>query len=112
MTVGDGMMVATYSYLPRVISSVATGVIALMTDPSKLNGMYSATVSAGHFLDPDTAAPMAVAFAGRVDLFIIWQTILLAIGLSVAGKISRGQAYAAAALVWVIGALPGLMQGR
>jgi hypothetical protein len=111
MTVGDGMMVATYAFLPRVISSVATGVIALMTDPSNMKGMYSATVSAGHFLDPDTASHMAVAFAGRVDLFIIWQTILLAIGLSVAGKIPRSQAYIAAALVWVIGALPGLAGG-
>jgi hypothetical protein len=112
MTVGDGMMVATYAFLPRVLSSITTGVIALMMDPSKMNGMFSATVSAGRFLDPDTANPMLVAFSGRVDLFIIWQTILLAIGLSVAGKIPRNQAYAAAALVWIVGALPGLLGAR
>jgi hypothetical protein len=43
---------------------------------------------------------------GRLDVFTLWVTVLIAIGLAVTGKISRGKAAVAAAIVWVIGALP------
>jgi hypothetical protein len=41
-----------------------------------------------------------------VDLFVIWQTILIGIGLSVVGKVSRGQAFGMAALIWLLGSMP------
>jgi hypothetical protein len=47
-----------------------------------------------------------IALASRVDLFTIWVTVLLAIGLHVVGKVSRQQAAIAAAITWVVGALP------
>ena len=36
----------------------------------------------------------------------IWVTVLLAIGLYVVGKVSKQQAAIAAAITWVVGALP------
>ena len=51
-----------------------------------------------------------LALFGRVDVFTIWITILLAIGLSATGGISRSRAAMAAALVWLAGALPALSQ--
>jgi len=45
---------------------------------------------------------------GRIDVFTIWVTVLVAIGLAVTGKISRGKAAIAAAIVWLVGALPTL----
>jgi hypothetical protein len=53
---------------------------------------------------------MMLAVLGRVDVFTIWITILLGIGLSVTGKIPRSKAMIAAALVWAIGALPAVLQ--
>jgi hypothetical protein len=44
-----------------------------------------------------------------VDVFTIWETVLLAIGLEVTGKVSKSNAYLAAAIVWFIGALPALL---
>jgi hypothetical protein len=41
-------------------------------------------------------------------VFTIWVTVLLAIGLYVVGKLSKQQAAIAAAIVWVIGALPAV----
>jgi hypothetical protein len=51
-----------------------------------------------------------LALLGRIDVFTIWVTILLAIGLSVTGKIPRSRAAIAAAVVWLVGALPSLLQ--
>jgi len=49
-----------------------------------------------------------LALASRVDPFVIWITVLLAIGLHVIGKIPKQQAYIAAAITWVVGALPAV----
>jgi hypothetical protein len=102
-TLGNAMMVATYAWCPRVLAFVAAVVIALVMDPSKLNSMFSATLSVGHFFDPDATARPLLMLLGRIDVFIIWQTALLGIGLAVTGKIPRAQGYLAAAFVWLIG---------
>ena len=78
-------------------------------DPAALTGRFQLSLGLGRFLDPDSASPILLALLGRVDLFSIWVTVLLAIGLSVTGRIPRSRAAMAAALVWVLGGLPQLM---
>ncbi len=107
-TFGAALMVTTYSYIAKVIEAIAGGVQGLLMDPASLNGRYSISLGIGRFLDPDTANPLVLALVGRIDVFTIWLTILLAIGLSVTGKIPRQRAAIAAVLVWFLGALPGL----
>jgi VanZ family protein len=50
-----------------------------------------------------------IALLGRIDLFTIWVTVLLAIGLAVVARIPRSRAAIAAVVVWVIGTLPALL---
>jgi hypothetical protein len=102
-------MVAAYAFVPRIVESVVNGVQGLLLDPSALNGRFKLSLGVGRFLDPDTTSPLLLAILGRVDLFTIWVTVLLAIGLSVTGRIPRSRAALAAALVWVVGALPQLL---
>ena len=108
-TFAAAVMVASYAFLPRVLEGVLSGIQGLLMDPSQLNGRYKLSLGIGRFLDPDTASPMALALLGRVDVFTIWVTVLLAIGLSVTGRISRGQAAIAGLIVWVLGALPAVL---
>jgi hypothetical protein len=84
-------------------------VIAYFSSPERLTGAARITVSLGALLDPDTASPVLMALLTRVDLFTLWQTALLAIGLQVTGKVSRSSSYIAAALIWLIGALPTVL---
>jgi hypothetical protein len=63
-------------------------------------------VGIARFLDPDTTSPLLLALLNRVDVFTIWVTVLLGIGLAITGKIPRGKAMIAAVIVWLIGALP------
>jgi hypothetical protein len=108
-TVGAAIMVASFAFVPRVLESVLNGVQGLLMDPASLNGRYRLSLGVGRFLDPDTTSPLMLALVGRIDLITIWVTVLLAIGLAVTGKIPRGKAAIAAVIVWILGALPGVL---
>jgi hypothetical protein len=104
--IGAACMIATYAFFPRVLDSLLRVVQAFMLDPAKLNGQYRVALSPARFLDPDVASPVVVALLGRIDLFTIWVTVLLAIGLAVVARIPRSRAAMAAVIVWVVGSLP------
>ena len=105
------LVVAAYAYVPKIIEGVLGGLQGFFVDPAQLDGRYRLTLGLGRFLDPDTASPVLIGLLGRVDIFTIWVTVLLAIGLSVTGRIPRAKAAMAAAVVWVVGALPGVIGG-
>lgn len=104
------LMVTAYAFMPRVLAAIVTVVQAMLLNPDTLNGMNRLSLSPARFLDPDVASAGTIALASRFDLFTLWCTVLLAIGLSVTGKIPRSKAAIAAAIVWVLGALPALAQ--
>jgi hypothetical protein len=104
------LVVAAYAWVPRILEAALNGLQGLFLDPSQLNGRFRLTLGVGRFFDPDTASPIFLALIGRIDVFTIWVTILLAIGLSVTGGISRSRAALAAPLIWAAGALPILFQ--
>jgi hypothetical protein len=104
---GDATMVATFSFFPKILALVVGALIAMFTDPSRITSPFSVTAGPGYFIDA-MQHPILSALVGRLDLFTIWVTVLLAIGLHVVGKIPIGKAAIAAAIVWVLGALPGL----
>ena len=80
----------------------------LFMSPESLTSMNSVGFSVGRFIDPDHGSAVAIALASRLDLFTIWVTVLLAVGLHVVGKISKQQAAIAAAITWAAGALPAV----
>jgi hypothetical protein len=71
--------------------------------------MSRLTVGLGTLFDPDKTSPVLMALLIRVDVFTLWVTVLLAIGLQITGKVSKPNSYFAAALVWCVGALPGVL---
>jgi hypothetical protein len=75
-----------------------------------LTSVLKTTAGVGHFLNPDTTSPLLIALLSRLDVFTIWVTVLLAIGLHVTGSVPKARAYAAGAIVWVLGALPGVLE--
>ncbi len=104
------LVVSAYAFVPRIVEAVFHGVQAMMLDPASLDGRFRLSLGPGRFMDPDTVSPVLLAIVGRIDVFTIWITILLAIGLSVTGHIPRSRAAIAAALIWAIGALPLILQ--
>lgn len=107
-SVAAAMMIATYAEVPRIVQILTNAAQGLIMSPEKLNSANSVGFNLARFMNPDTASAVMIALAARVDLFTIWVTVLLAIGLHVVGKIPKQQAYIAAAITWVVGALPAL----
>lgn len=107
-SVAAAIMIATYAEMPRIVQLLVSAAQGLFMAPEKLTSMYSIGLSPARFMDPDHASQVMMALASRVDPFIIWITVLLAIGLHVVAKIPKQQAYIAAAIVWVVGALPAV----
>ena len=110
-TMNAAVMVAAFSYVPRVLEGVLTRVQGTLMDTSGFDSRFSFSLGLGRFLDPDTTSPFLLALLGRVDVFTIWVTVLLAIGLAVTGKVSRGKAAIFGLVMWFVGALPQFAQG-
>ena len=108
-SVAAAIMIATYSEVPRQVQVLTNAAQGLVMSPEKLNSMNSVGFNLARFMDPDNTSQVLIALASRVDLFTIWVTVLLAIGLHVVGKIPKQQAGIAAAITWVVGALPALL---
>lgn len=106
----QGAAIATFAYFPKVVESIASGAQALLMDESKLVSRFSVSVGIGRFLDPQQTNAMLLALLGRLDLFTLWVTALIAVGLRQMTGITTGKAVAGAALIWLIGALPVLYQ--
>ena len=107
-SVAAAIMIATYAEVPRIVQILTNAAQALIMNQDKLNAANSVGFNLARFMNPDTASPVLIALGARVDVFTIWVTVLLGIGLHVVGKIPKQQAYIAAAITWVIGALPAL----
>lgn len=104
-TLTMSVLIVTYAQFPRVLQSIAGLVQGLLLEPRSL---AETILGPARFFDPDTASPLLMALLMRVDVFYLWSTILIAIGLQVIGKVPRVQSYLAAVLVWLVGAIPGV----
>jgi len=102
MGLAAGLLVAAYAAFPKILAAVAGPIIAYFSDPSTLTSVTKITVSPAHFFDISNTSPITLALLSRFDVFTIWATILLGIGLAVLGKIPRSRAFLAAAIVWVL----------
>lgn len=106
LTVAAAILVATYAQFPRVLEQLLGIGQGLLLDPAALDSRYSITWGLARFLEPAAVAPAVLVLGGRIDLFVFWVTALVGIGLHVLGRVPRSQAFAAAGIVWLVGAVP------
>ena len=107
-TLPVAVTIAVYAQFPRILGQVIAVFQGLFMDPSSLDSVYDVSLSPARFLDAAAAAPALVAALGRLDLFTLWATLLLGIGLHVLGRVPRAQAFVAAVVVWLLAALPAV----
>jgi hypothetical protein len=100
-------MVATYSFIPRILESLTVSAQGLLLDTSALTGRFQLSLGAARFLDPEMS-PGLLGLLGRIDLFTLWVTVLLAIGIGVVAKLPKDKVVVAGVIMWVFGALPSL----
>lgn len=103
------MMIATYSQFPRIAEMIVNALQGLLLSPESISSRYSVQLGPARFLDA-SANPFVLTLLGGLDLFTIWVTLLLALGLSVVARVPLSRAMIAAAGVWLVGLLPSLYQ--
>jgi len=85
-TVSQAFLVVGWSYFPRILGVIAGGVQGLFMDPSKLNAAQAISLSPARFMNPDASNPLLYQLAGRLDITILWETVLLATGSTSPGR--------------------------
>lgn len=106
LALGAAVMVATYSYVPRFIGFIVSSLMAVLLPEDQITSFFSISLSPARFLDPATNSIGVMSVLARLDLFLIWQTVIAGIGISVLGGVSRGRGMTVAFLVWLLGFLP------
>jgi hypothetical protein len=107
LSYSSATMIATYAFMPRVIESLSIALQGMLLDTTGLRGRFQLSLGVGRFLDPEMS-PGLLGLVGRLDLFTIWVTVLIAIGIAVVAKLPKEKAIAAGAVMWLFGAIPSL----
>lgn len=108
LSFGGGIMIASFAYLPKGLDLLAFIAQSFVFDGGA-KAQFDYSVGVGRFLDP-AMNPGLYAFLGRVDLFNIWITVLITLGLMHTAKLERSKAIAGGVAIWVLGGLPALLQ--
>lgn len=103
------VMVVVYAQFPRALQQLLYVVQGFVLPPESLDSRFAISFSPARFLDVDATSAVLMALAERFDIFTLWATVIIAVGLHVLGKLPRGQAYLVATLVWLCGAIPALL---
>lgn len=105
LAIGAAIMVATYAYVPRFLGTVVSGLLAVLLPEDQVTSIFSVTLSPARFFDPATTSIGILSLLARFDLFILWQTVVAGIGVSVLGGISWGKGMAVSFAVWFLASL-------
>lgn len=98
--------VVVYSQIVRPLQFVAGILQSFVLDVGRMDSVHDVSLSLARFLDQPETATVMVNLAARVDVFVLWATALIAVGLRSATGLSRGGAWVVAVLVWLLAALP------
>ena len=102
---GQAMTVTTLAWIPRLIGGLVGVLQVVLMDTSTFTNRYSLSASPARFMDPDAMNAKLFGLMGSLDVFAIWMTVLIGIGIAVVGKVPQSKGYLAAAIVFVLGTL-------
>jgi hypothetical protein len=102
-----GMMIAAFAYVPKIVGTIIGAVQGAMMDPSALTSQFAVHVGPARFFDATTTSLALLTAMGRLEVFTLWSTVIIAIGFKVCGKLDWTKAALGGFLVWAIaGAWP------
>lgn len=112
-SLGQAMAVTSIGGIPRAVLSLVVAGVSLALG-REAGTIYGITASPAALLGPD-ASPVTAAMLSRLDVGVLWHTVLLGMGLAlmgrmvrrmdgpvVEGQIPRSKGLTAAFIVWVL----------
>lgn len=105
--------IATFAMVPRfVLGSIVLAAQAfLLPAADAQRGMFQLALSPARFADPDSSQRL-LGFLMRFELFTLWATVLIGIGVATVCRTSRKTGMLVAALVWFVATLTGVAFAR
>jgi uncharacterized protein YneF (UPF0154 family) len=96
------LVIVAYASIIDVAKAIITGVLAMAMGPDRLTSIYKLSLGPAALVDPTTASPILLAVFSRLDLFAIWYTALLGVGVYVIGRVSKSSAATFAVIYWIV----------
>lgn len=100
-------LIAVLGGMPRILSVLLMPVVALFTETPR--SLMDLGLSAARFVDPTSTNPAILGLLANIDVFRIWQILLIGIGVAVIGKVERSAGFIAALVAIGIGIILGLI---
>ena len=85
-SLGQAMAVTSVAAVPRMVIGLVVGAVSLALN-REVHTVYGATASPA-VLGPDASFGLAAALS-RLDLGVLWQTVLMGIGIALMGRLTR-----------------------
>lgn len=109
-------VIAALAGVPRLFTWVAIALQGMMLPEGTMpRSMADASLGPARFVDPETTPQAIVALLSNIDVFRIWQIVLLGIGVSVVARVTRMNGYltaiVAVGLATALSLIPGALQG-
>ena len=107
-TFTQALTITTFAQIPRfTLGALVMAAQMLALNPEPAPTAYGIAVSPARFLDADAGMRM-LALAMRFELFTIWATVLIGIGVAVVCRTDKRKGFMTAALVWFVASLLGV----
>ncbi|MGH7507750.1 MAG: YIP1 family protein [Longimicrobiales bacterium] len=101
-------LIATYAAFIYLVAQIAGGLLVMITG-NGFDLVRDTSFGVLRFTGAEGMDPVVVQLLRRIDLFVLWQAAIWAIGLSVIGRVSFGRAAITAAIAWLVFAVPGII---
>ncbi|HEY0929733.1 MAG TPA: YIP1 family protein [Gemmatimonas sp.] len=110
---GQALTIAAITSSPRLFGFIATAVQGAILDTSNVKSMGDSSLGPARFVDPLTMSSPLYTFLVTIDVFSVWQYVLIAIAVSVVARVERTTGAIVALITWALGSaltlIPGLL---
>ncbi len=110
---GQALTIVALSSAPRLLGYLSAAAQGAVLDSNNARSVADTLLGPARFMDPQTTSPLLFSFLSTIDVFTLWQYVLIAIGVSVVARVERSTGAVAALMAWVLGAaltlIPGLL---
>jgi hypothetical protein len=100
--VKQAILVTVLASIPRILGFIAMTIQVAFMDTANVTNMGQLAIGPSRFMDVSTSN--LYKFATGLDLFAIWNAVLIGIGVAVIGKVSGARAAIVAVVVFLLGA--------
>jgi hypothetical protein len=100
LSYGQGAAIFTVAGIPRLLSPIAMAVQGLIAEPASIRSLSDASLGPARFFDPATTPPVVLSVLSNFDVVNLWAFALVAIGISVMGRVSRASGFVGMAVVF------------